>query len=511
MADNVRSTEDPPHHRMLWRVTEVDSPRRQTVRQNASALFAGQLCTWGLTLVTLTALSRHIGASGVGTYSIGSTFGGLAATFAGFGIATLATKETARDRLWVADNLRSAFWLQMCAGAAAGLLAIVVGVASGYPSLELFAIGVSSAAVPAVLALTLVNGVVQGLEVMRWNAIFDVLAKALALVVLGIAIAFGQGVESILVYSTIAIYVVAGVELAWVERRVHAKLWRPTLTNSGLIFRKSAPFLITSVFWTLYASVDIVLLSRMCDSTTVGIYTTPSRIFGALLVVPVTITTALFPRLAAYFEHDYASMLKVVRKTLRVSVVVSIALAVACVSWSDPSILTIVFGDSFHGAGVIIIVLSISLVPTSISIVASRIAFAADREAIISRIGVGAFVAKVLLGIVLIPLFSRVFSNGALGAACGLVMTEALMTMVMIRFMPTGWLDINELAFYRRLCCAAALAITVTSVVYHMSPMASSFLGLAAYGCGLWLLGVFRPDISRRGLRRLVAEFGAGT
>ena len=52
--------------------------------------------------------------------SIGTTFGALAATFAGLGIGTLATKETARDRKWLESNFRSAFWLEVCAGAAAG-------------------------------------------------------------------------------------------------------------------------------------------------------------------------------------------------------------------------------------------------------------------------------------------------------------------------------------------------------------------------------------------------------
>ena len=67
-----------------------------------------------------------------------------------------------------------------------------------------------------------------------------------------------------------------------------------------------------------------------------------------------------------------------------------------------------------------IIVLSLSLIPTSISIIASRIAFAADHEAAISKIGIGAFAAKAILGLVLIPLFDGAFANGALGAAAGL-------------------------------------------------------------------------------------------
>ena len=90
-----------------------------------------------------------------------------------------------------------------------------------------------------------------------------------------------------------------------------------TLEANAAVFTEAlstrCAILITSVFWTLYTSVDVVLLSKLCDSDTVGVYTTPSRIFGTLLVIPVTITTVLFPRLSAHFQH-YSAMLHVTER-----------------------------------------------------------------------------------------------------------------------------------------------------------------------------------------------------
>ena len=185
-------------------------------------------------------------------------------------------------------------------------------------------------------------------------------------------------------------------------------------------------------------------------------------------------------------EYGRNRLAKLGRTTLKLSIFASIALSLSAVSLSDDALVGIL-GESFSGSGPVFVVLAMSLVPTSISIVASRMIFAADRQVVVTGLGAAAFIAKVALGFLLIPIFDARWGNPALGAATGLVLVELGMVAGMLRALPAGLFDVDTRRFFGRLGAATFGAAIVTTIMYASAPLAAGAAGVATY-CALSIL-----------------------
>jgi O-antigen/teichoic acid export membrane protein len=468
--------------------------QRNSLAQNVISVFAGQVGAWLITAVTFAILPRYLGATKAGIFSVGSTFGALAGTVAGLGITTLLIREVARDREKGAELVGTAIWLSFVLGAAAGAAATTIGFLLGYSNLTMLAIVISCAGIPFGLIGGVVISVMQGVERMRWASALDVLTKLCWLVIVLLVIALDLGIPGVLFGSLAMLVAMSSLQLMVVRHILRFTLKNVSLTTAVSLIRRSVPFLMASIFFTLYTSTDIVLLSRLSDEASVGIYSAPMRLFGTMLFVPVAITTVIFPRLSVSLATDREAAARLGRKALKVAVFASFALSLAAVSLSDDALVRIL-GDSYRGSGPVFVALAISLVPTSISIVASRMIFAADRQSVVSILGAGAFVAKVLLGFLLIPLFDARWGNPALGAAVGLVLVEFGMTVGMIRAVPATLFDGASRKFFARLGAASCGAVAVVVIVYQGSPLMAGAAGLGSYALLSVAFGAVRPRV----------------
>ena len=477
---------------------------RQSLARNAISIFLGQIGTWLIAAATFALLPRYLGANDVGVFYIGGTFAGLAGTVAGLGITTLLIREIARDREKGAALVGTAIWLTVGLGVIAGAVATAAGFFLGYTQLTMFAIVISCVGIPFALVASIANAVLQGVEVMRWAAVLDVATKFAGMLLVVMVVVFDLGVAGLLIGGLCMTVGTNLLQVSFARRFLPYSLRSFSLPLSLKLAKRSMPFLMTSIFFTLYTSTDVVLLSRLAGESAVGIYSTPMRLLGTMLFVPVTITTVVFPRLAASHLTDGGGGFGLSRTTLKISVFASIALSLGAVSLSDAALVG-VLGTSFSGSGPVFVVLAMSLVPISISIVASRMIFAADRQAVVSVLGAAAFVAKVALGFLLIPLFDARWGNPALGAATGLVLIELGLTAGMLRALPPGLFDADSRSFFARLGAAAIGAAIVTTITYLSTPLAAGATGVVTYGVLSILFGATRPTVIFQAARLVIS------
>ena len=467
---------------------------RQSLARNAISIFLGQIGTWLIAAATFALLPRYLGANDVGVFYIGGTFAGLAGTVAGLGITTLLIREIARDREKGAALVGTAIWLTVGLGVIAGTVATTAGFFLGYTELTMFAIIISCVGIPFALVASIANAVLQGVEVMRWAAVLDVATKFAGMLLVVMVVVFDLGVAGLLIGGLCMTVGTNLLQVSFARRFLPYSLRSFSLPLSLKLAKRSMPFLMASIFFTLYTSTDVVLLSRLAGESAVGIYSTPMRLFGTMLFVPVTITTVIFPRLSASHAADGGAGSNLGRTTLKLAVFASIALSLSAVSLSDDALVGIL-GESFSGSGPVFVVLAMSLVPTSISIVASRMIFAADRQVVVTGLGAAAFIAKVALGFLLIPIFDARWGNPALGAATGLVLVELGMVAGMLRALPAGLFDVDTRRFFGRLGAATLGAAIMTTIIYASAPLAAGAAGVATF-CALSILfGAIGPAV----------------
>jgi O-antigen/teichoic acid export membrane protein len=479
--------------------------------RNAFATFSGQVVTWGLTAVTLMLVPRYLGPSGAGVVNIGWTYATVVAIFATLGLNTLLTREVARDRHRASRDLPSAIWLVVSLGVLGAGAAVGLALAAGYTGDRILGVAVWTAAVPAIVVSSLCVATLQGLEAMARAAALDVVSKATMLVMALLVILVDGGLLGILLTWTVVSYLVAAAQVTVVHRHYPFRLWSVSWKTALRLTRWGLPFFLISVFWVLYSSVEVVLIAHFGTDADVSYFAVPLRVFGAMLFVPVTVATVMYPRLTAMHATDPASLPRMVDQTLRLVVALSVPIALAGIAMSGAGV-ELLLGSEFADAGPVVTILAVSLIPTAVSTVAGRIAFATDQQRKVAIIGFWAFLAKVGVGLLLIPMFEAKWGAAAMGAAVALVIAELGMVAVITRLVPREALRQPGIGrFYTRLSLATVAATTVLIFLWSViGTFGAALLAFIVYAALVHALDVYRVGFLFRLARAAVRRQAAG-
>lgn len=468
------------------------SSERHSLRANAVAVFAGQLSTWALTAVTLAILPRYLGPEQMGQLGVGLTFGNLGATAAGLGIQTLITRDIARNREAGAALLPTAFWLSILMGSLAGVGAMLIAGFLGYGPGTRAAIAMNALTIPFNLVTLVGFSALQGIEVMRFQAVYDAGNKLVFLAGTALIIALDLGFNAYLVLSAISAVAVAVPAFVLPRRYLPFRLLSFSFARARYLVVKGLPFSTVNLFLIVYLAADVFLLSVLAGDEAVGIYTAPQRIFGTLLFAPTIVTTVVFPRMAAASHETPGEVRRLARVSLELVVGVTLPVAVLTVGAGDAGLVWLI-GHGFEASGPVVVVLALALLPTSINMVAHRVLIAVDRQHAWTVVMTAGLVAKVALCLALIPLFDRAFGSPALGAAAGLAVVESGMMLAGFVLMPKGYFNRSSLALLGKLTLGAVIALEVMYFAHPLGFVATGAAGALAYAAVVLFLGAHRP------------------
>ncbi|MFN0093452.1 MAG: flippase [Dehalococcoidia bacterium] len=463
---------------------------RHSLGANALWMFGGQLITWGLTTVTLALLPRYLGPEQFGQLGIGVSFSNLAVTFGGLGIGTYVTREIARDRSRSREVLATAFWLSLLLGTVAAALAVGTGLALGYSRWTMIAIAANAAGVPFSLLLVLAYGALQGAEIMRYQALLDVGNKLYVLVTLVAIAVLDLGFGVYLAVSWGSAFFCAIACLAILRQTLGFAPLGASFRLGARMVVESIPFASVGIFVVAYLAADQIMLSKLAGEHAVGIYRTPSQIFGTLLFAPTVLTTVIFPRLAATGPGQPAEFARLTRFTLAAVLAMLLPVAVLCATVGGDGLRFLV-GDEYAESGAVMALLGFALIPTGVNMVVQRVLNAADRQWMWTWVMAAALVVKVAINAALIPLFDHLFGNPALGAAAGLILVEAAMAAVAFRLLPVRVFTRPALLAVGKIVLAGLLAAVAIWVASGRGWVVAGMAGASVYVAAAWLLRAY--------------------
>lgn len=472
--------------------------------RNFATVMAGQVGTWLLTAVVLLIVPRYLGASNVGAFNLGGTYGTVVIAVAGLGFAMVITRDVARDPAAAAAWLPSALLFQISLSLVLGACAIAIALMTDLRTASHFAIVVAILNVPFVIVNGTASAVFQGLERMDLGVGYEVAARVLTIAFVGLAILFDGGFYAVMLGATVPSSIIAARQLLHLRRLLPFERFRISWADASRIALASIPFFLVSVFFILYTATDVLLLSFLADERAVGLYSVPMRLFGTMLFIPSAIATVAFPRLSALSVDDRGSFLSLSARAMLFTASASGGMALGAAVMSDDALVG-VLGRDFADSGPVILAVSASLVPTSLGTVAARVAFAEGRQKRVSLVVAAGFVAKVIAGVALINLFEARFENAALGAAVGLVVVELGMTAGMLALLPREMWDSVVLKRAAGFVVSLALGAAVLAAALLMTPgWVTAMLAMSTYAVALVVLQVHPIDELLDILRRVI-------
>ena len=192
------------------------------------------------------------------------------------------------------------------------------------------------------------------------------------------------------------------------------------------LLRRSAPVGATYTFSTLMLRGDVLVLSLIAPASVVGTFAAANTGLVMIYVIAWLFSGILLADLGALSDNREAFDLHF-RKCLHGVVLLTIPLAAVCAVFASTAIVA-VFGTNFDSAGLPGAVMMLAL--PFIFLNAAFVSRTVSRNA--SRISLGTYGFTAVLSLVLNYALGR--WQGATGVACSILIREAVMTLLFIRF-----------------------------------------------------------------------------
>ena len=271
--------------------------------------------------------------------------------------------------------------------------------------------------------INLFNGSFQAFEEGKYQGIGNTILNLLLLIFILITIFTDLGI-----YGIAFSYVLANViALIYLYYSFTANITKPKFefdtSFCKKIFIASLPFTATIILYSIYYSIDVVMLNQLVGDYATGIYNATYKLISVLTVFYSVYTAVIYPVMSKLFKNDKKMLIVSFEKSLKYLMLVSIPLTVAITFYST-DLIFLIYGHEYDAASSTLAILIWTVSLLFINGVCNILLNASYKEVTITKIYATAAVFNVVLNFFMIPHYSY---NGA---AIATVLSELLIIVL---------------------------------------------------------------------------------
>ncbi len=366
--------------------------------------------------------ARWLGSAGFGNHALLSPFLSYFMVLADFGLSPLLVREMSQKPAARYHVLVSGLGLRLSLAAISFVAMIAIAGLLHWPPLFLKCLLVGGLGTFLYAWNSTLTDFLTSQEKLRFAATLDMVCQAVFLTLVITLLWRETSIVSIFIalvaanaLRAIVLWRLAGKEIG--EIRWHTRDIGPAKHMLGEVFT----FALLGLMGTMYFKIDILLLYAFKPSAVVGWYEGAYRFLEALMVLNVSMMTALFPALSRMGDNPKQSqqLHETYVRATRFLLVSGLACA-ATVSWLAGPLIRLCYGADFSHAAPLVPVLMLALVLIHLNAPLGRILIALGRQRQVVKLSFITVGANIVLNLLFIPRW------GAYGAAITTALSEIL-------------------------------------------------------------------------------------
>lgn len=389
----------------------------QRIAKNVSVVLISELIGFGLNFLITVFIARHLGTEGFGKYSYILAFVWIFQIIADSGITTIMVREFAVKKdtlLYQFGTFKSLIW----ASSIIVFLLIVLGINIINPEDTVrnatYIMGLS---VLTTLHAVGYGSIFRAMEEMEYNAAGFIIHKVFLLGLVLLSINLRGGLEGIAIAYLISnlllwmfYYIIVRYRYFNPKIIIDLKMWR-------FYVAEAIPIGIASILRKISWQVDILILSAISTTASVGLFSAAYKIIQSLNLLPQTVSIPLFPVYSRLAKTSQDELFHAFEKSLKFMFIMSIPLVVLIATLSH-TILLSVLGPDFEASSIALQILSFVLIflfPTAQFV---YLFSALNRQRLYTISSLACLLINIILDFILIP------EIGFVGACIGTLVAE---------------------------------------------------------------------------------------
>lgn len=404
-------------------MSNVQPPRREKQRfaTNFVSILASDVFNRGTTFLIYIVVARQLGSYAFGQMSLALTLFYSFQVVATFGLQRLITREVAKDL----DKTDRYFVNALSVGlisslGATGLLAAAVFILNYSPDTRNLILLISLGIVPFTLG-AICDSVIRGWEKMHLISSAQIPVNIAKVAVTLVALSYGGGMVEVIAILVVSQYAIAAILLLLTLTRLDGfKLQSPEPRFAWSMAKQSTTFVGIETIVAWWASLNIILLSKLTMETDVGRYNSAMQALLPLSIFIQCVMTSSYPMMCRRFANNADSARQVSGRLTELLFMLVIPGAVGLFVIADNLLVTIYGREEFAAAASILRITVPGVILASLSGILGQLLVAGNRERVTLRIVIVNLVTGFVLGWILIS------NYGVIGAAWAALLTRTV-------------------------------------------------------------------------------------
>lgn len=460
----------------------------KTIFKNMSWLLISQIIASVCAFIWTILMARYLGVSNYGIFGFATSFTAILAVTVDLGINTHVIRHVATDYDSAPKYLGNAMPLKSIFGIGTMILTLIILILMKTDELTLTVTLLFAIEMIIKSFINLLNGSFQAFEEGKYQGIGNTLLHIILLIFILITIFTDFGLIGISISYILANAITLIYTYYAFKNNIAKPKFELDLEFCKRITILSLPFAVIGLLYTIYYSIDIVMLTNMVGSYASGIYNATYKLISVLTLFYSVYTAVIFPVMSKFFNDDESMLLISFEKSIKYLMLVIIPIAIATVFYST-DIIHLIYGHKYDAASSVLCILIWTVCLLFISGAANSLLNASHKEVAVTKIYAIAAVFNIVLNFVMIPYFSY---NGA---AITTVLSDLLIVIIQFYIIYNlGHRPNKKLYFDIVKIIAGSIILGIALYFLNLNMWVALPVGIIIYFATVYLLRVFDDD-----------------
>ncbi|MBQ6138741.1 MAG: flippase [Methanobrevibacter sp.] len=399
----------------------------KSIFMNISWLSMSQVITSICAFLWTIIIARYLGVTDYGIVSFAVSFNALLGIVMDLGMNTYITREIAKNRESLEKYVDNIFLFKLILAFVLFILGAIILYFMNYPFLTIVVTLIFTVELIFISMTNFLNGVFQAFENVKYQAIGTILNSILLLLGILVTIWFDFGVIAIAISYAFGYYIFCSYMLFKYIKTFSFPKFELDLKFIKEVFLNSIPFGLTNFFYTIYFSIDLVMLSYLVGDYSTGLYKSAYNIIYVFTTFFVVYQSVIFPILSKFFKESQDLLKITYELSVKYLLLIILPISIVIFFYARP-LVDLIYTNQYSLASVPVQILIWTVSFLFINGAASTLLNAINKEFIVTKVYIAAAIFNVLLNLILIPMFDY---NGA---AMATVLSEILITVLTLYY-----------------------------------------------------------------------------